>query len=71
MSEPTLQIFTNGRKAGRPRVPERLLPVSSALPMKLYDELAKRAIREGKSVSSLVREAVSAKFDIDLSAPRR
>ena len=43
-------------RRGRPRVDERLTPVSTRLPETTYDRLIKQANQQEKSVAAYVRE---------------
>lgn len=52
-------VIAGPRRRGRPRVEEPRASVSTWIPSRLHDELAKQALRHGVSVSAIVRLCVT------------
>lgn len=51
--------MTPRKQGGRPRAEEQGMSVHSWIPERVYDRLAQQALKEGRSVSSVVREKLS------------
>lgn len=56
--KPSEQMRRHAGRRGRPRVPERMEPVTVRLPPSVHDAACRRALTDGSSIGEVIREAL-------------